>query len=62
MLPLTLLYGIPGRRAHLMFLTAVATLTGASLLLCLTLDHPFSSELAVFPEPFKEGLLAQFWH
>ncbi|MFG2498818.1 DUF4239 domain-containing protein [Streptomyces sp. NPDC048441] len=62
MLPLTLLYGIRSLRANLMFVMSVAALIGVSLLLCLTLDHPFAGELAVSPAPFKEGVLAQFWH
>ncbi|MFE6159254.1 DUF4239 domain-containing protein [Streptomyces sp. NPDC056486] len=61
MLPLTLLYGINSLRANLMFVMSVAALIGVSLLLCLTLDHPFAGDLAVSPAPFKEGVLAQFW-
>ncbi|NEB81560.1 DUF4239 domain-containing protein [Streptomyces sp. SID14478] len=62
MLPLTFLYGIHSLRAQLMFVTSVAALIGVSLLLCLTLDHPFAGDLSVSPQPFKEGVLAQFWH
>ncbi|MFJ8825450.1 DUF4239 domain-containing protein [Streptomyces sp. NPDC102467] len=61
MLPLTFLYGIESLRAQLMFITSVAALIGVSLLLVLTLDHPFAGALSVSPEPFKEGVLAQFW-
>ncbi|WP_329121292.1 bestrophin-like domain [Streptomyces sp. NBC_01465] len=61
MIPLTFLYGIEGLRAQLMFVVAVAGLVGVSLLLCLTLDRPFAGELAVSPQPFKEGVLAQYW-
>ncbi|GGS07496.1 hypothetical protein GCM10010252_52890 [Streptomyces aureoverticillatus] len=61
MLPLTFLYGIKSLRAQLMFVVSVAALIGVSLLLCLTLDHPFSGDLSVSPAPFKEGVLAQFW-
>ncbi|GAA1349732.1 bestrophin-like domain [Streptomyces beijiangensis] len=61
MLPLTFLYGIEGLRAQFMFVVAVAALIGVSLLLCLTLDHPFAGALSVTPQPFKEGVLAQFW-
>ncbi|MFJ9250487.1 DUF4239 domain-containing protein [Streptomyces sp. NPDC101776] len=61
MLPLTFLYGIRDVRAQLMFVMSVATLIGVSVLLCLTLDRPFSGELAVSPAPFREGVLAQFW-
>ncbi|MBO1336858.1 DUF4239 domain-containing protein [Streptomyces sp. VRA16 Mangrove soil] len=61
MLPLTFLYGIESLRAQLMFVASVAALIGVSLLLCLTLDHPFAGDLAVSPQPFKEGVLAQFW-
>ncbi|MFD4476531.1 DUF4239 domain-containing protein [Streptomyces sp. NPDC058471] len=61
MLPLTFLYGIKSLRANLMFVVSVAALIGVSLLLCLTLDHPFAGDLAVSPAPFKEGVLAQFW-
>ncbi|WP_405656058.1 DUF4239 domain-containing protein [Streptomyces sp. RK9] len=61
MLPLTFLYGIRSLRAQLMFVVSVAGLIGVSLLLCLSLDHPFSGNLAVSPAPFKEGVLARFW-
>ncbi|MEV0092612.1 DUF4239 domain-containing protein [Streptomyces sp. NPDC050738] len=61
MIPLTFLYGIEGLRPQLMFVVAVAGLVGVSLLLCLTLDRPFAGDLAVSPQPFKEGVLAQFW-
>ncbi|MEV5606851.1 hypothetical protein [Streptomyces sp. NPDC052225] len=61
MLPLTCLYGIRSARAHLMFVAAVAALIGVSVLLCLTLDRPYSGDLAVSPAPFKEGVLAQYW-
>ncbi|MFI6872614.1 hypothetical protein ACIBL6_04145 [Streptomyces sp. NPDC050400] len=61
MLPLTWLYGIKSRTAQMMFVTSVAVLIGVSLLLCLTLDHPFSGSLAVSPDPFKEGVLARYW-
>ncbi|EPH45695.1 DUF4239 domain-containing protein [Streptomyces aurantiacus] len=61
MLPLTFLYGIRSLRAQLMFVASVAALIGVSLLLCLTMDHPFSGGLSVSPAPFKEGVLAQFW-
>ncbi|MFJ9176665.1 DUF4239 domain-containing protein [Streptomyces sp. NPDC102360] len=61
MLPLTFLYGIEGLRAQLTFVTSVAALIGVSLLLVLTLDHPFSGAVSVSPAPFREGVLAQFW-
>lgn len=61
MLPLTFLYGIRDVRAQLMFVTSVAVLIGVSVLLCLTLDRPFSGDLAVSPAPFRQGVLAQFW-
>ncbi|MER5301142.1 DUF4239 domain-containing protein [Streptomyces lasiicapitis] len=61
MLPLTFLYGIRSLRAQMMFVISVAGLIGVSLLLCLSLDHPFSGNLSVSPAPFKEGVLAQFW-
>ncbi|MCX5202834.1 DUF4239 domain-containing protein [Streptomyces sp. NBC_00237] len=61
MVPLTFLYGIPNRKAQLMFVGSVAALIGVSLLLTLSLDRPFAGDLAVPPTPFKEGALAQFW-
>ncbi|MER5945219.1 DUF4239 domain-containing protein [Streptomyces sp. NPDC001904] len=61
MLPLTFLYGMESIRAQLMFVASVAALIGVSLLLCLTLDHPFAGDMAVSPQPFKEGVLAQYW-
>ncbi|WP_266571820.1 hypothetical protein [Streptomyces sp. NBC_01446] len=60
MLPLSWLYGLPSRRAHLLLVTAFATLIGVSLLLCPTLGHPLLRRTRRVPEPFKESVLAQF--
>ncbi len=37
----------------------VVTLVGFNLLLVLLLNHPFSGDLAVGPEPFREGVLGE---
>lgn len=41
--------------------TAFATPIGVSLLLCLTRGRPLLRRTRRVPEPFKEGVLAQFW-
>ncbi|MFC9535622.1 hypothetical protein ACFT38_34855 [Streptomyces sp. NPDC056975] len=41
--------------------TAFATPIGVSLLLCLTRGRPLPQRTRRVPEPFKEGVLAQFW-
>ncbi|MFC5720987.1 hypothetical protein ACFP1Z_12495 [Streptomyces gamaensis] len=61
-IPLTFLYGIRSIRVQILFVTSVAALIGVSVLLVLTLDRPFSGSLSVPPAPFKEGVLAQYWH
>ncbi|GAA4870503.1 hypothetical protein [Kitasatospora terrestris] len=60
-LPLTFLYGIRSRRIQLLFVGSVAALIGFSLLLVVVLDRPFSGDLSVSPQPFKDGALAVFW-
>ena len=39
----------------------VGLLIGLNLFLVLTLDHPYSGDFAVSPQPFKEGALRVFW-
>ncbi|MER7849230.1 DUF4239 domain-containing protein [Kitasatospora sp. NPDC096077] len=58
---LTFLYGVRARPARLLFVGTVATLIGFSLLLVIVLDHPFSGDLSVSPQPFKDSALARFW-
>ncbi|MGW6755895.1 hypothetical protein [Streptomyces sp. NPDC055006] len=41
--------------------TAFATPIGVNLLLCLTRGLPLPRRTRRIPEPFKEGVLAQFW-
>ncbi|MEU9128711.1 DUF4239 domain-containing protein [Kitasatospora sp. NPDC048540] len=60
-LPLTFLYGREDRRIEIIFVGAVSSLIGFSLLLVLVLDRPFSGDLSVSPQPFMDGVLAQFW-
>ncbi|MET9398468.1 DUF4239 domain-containing protein [Kitasatospora sp. NPDC002965] len=57
----TLLYGVRSRRARILFVGSVAALVGFSLLLVLVLDRPFSGDLDVSPQPFKDSALARFW-
>ncbi|MEV4436533.1 hypothetical protein [Streptomyces sp. NPDC049585] len=61
-IPLTWVYGIRSIRVQLVFISAVAALIGVSVLLVLTLDRPFSGDLSISPAPFKEGILAHYWH
>ncbi|MEV4442141.1 hypothetical protein AB0K09_24670 [Streptomyces sp. NPDC049577] len=61
-IPLTWVYGMRSIRVQLVFVSAVAALIGVSVLLVLTLDRPFSGDLTISPAPFKEGILAQYWH
>ncbi|MEV5505561.1 DUF4239 domain-containing protein [Streptomyces orinoci] len=61
LIPLTFLYGIESIRIQLLFVCSIAALVGMSVLLVLTLDHPFSGDVSVSPEAFKQGILAQFW-
>lgn len=61
MIPLTLLLGIRDRRAQLMFVGCSTALIGLALLLAVTLDQPFAGELSVSPDPYRTGVLAQFW-
>lgn len=60
-IPLTFLYGNKSRRVRLVFVGSVAALVGFSLLIVLVLDHPFSGDISVPPDAFKQGALAQFW-
>ncbi|MET7391230.1 DUF4239 domain-containing protein [Streptomyces sp. NPDC005529] len=61
-LPLTFLYGREDRWIEVIFVGSVSALIGLSLLLVVVLDRPFSGELSVSPQPFMDGVLAQFWH
>ncbi|MER7577541.1 hypothetical protein [Streptomyces sp. NPDC126514] len=60
-LPLTFLYGREDRRLEMIFVGVVSSLLGLSVLLVLVLDRPFSGDLSVTAEAFKDGVLAQFW-
>ncbi|MCB5179695.1 bestrophin-like domain [Streptomyces antimicrobicus] len=60
-LPLTFLFGLRSLKMQLLFVGAVAALIGFSLLLVLVLDRPFSGELSVSAEPYKQAALARFW-
>ena len=39
---------------------AIAILIGFSLVVLLNLSYPFSGDLAIDPDSFKDGVLAQF--
>lgn len=52
---------MPNERAHLFMVLAVAGLLGFNLLLAVVLDHPFSGDITVSFEPFKQGALSVFW-
>jgi uncharacterized protein DUF4239 len=58
----TWLFGMKRFRTQLLMVLGVAILLGASLLIAMELDHPFSGDLTVSPQPFREGSLAVFWH
>ncbi|MGA4844152.1 hypothetical protein [Streptomyces sp. G45] len=60
-IPLTFLYGNKSRQVRLLFVGSVAALVSFSLLLVLVLDHPFSGDISVSPDAFRQGALARFW-
>lgn len=49
------------RRAQLIHMGLLATVVSFSCLLTVLMDYPFSGDVAVSNEPFKEGALAEFW-
>ncbi|MEV5874002.1 DUF4239 domain-containing protein [Streptomyces sp. NPDC052101] len=60
-IPLTYLYGIRQRVIQSFFVTSVAALIALCLLLVIVLDRPFSGDVSVSPQPYKQGALARFW-
>ncbi|MET7391782.1 hypothetical protein ACFYPT_42290 [Streptomyces sp. NPDC005529] len=60
-LPLTFLYGRDDRRLEVIFVGSVSSLLGLTLLLVVVLDRPFSGDISISPDVFKDGILAQFW-
>lgn len=53
--------GMRNFRAQLFMVLAVAALVSFNLLIALALDHPFSGDVTVSSQPFREGALAHFW-
>ena len=45
---------------HMAGAAAMAILIGFSLVVLLNLSYPFSGDLAIDPDPFRQGVLAQF--
>ena len=54
------LVGSTSTAFHMIGAAAIAILIGFSLVVLLSLSYPFSGDLAIDPESFKEGVLAQF--
>jgi hypothetical protein len=54
----TLVVGVPNRRMHTLMGVSLAILLGFCLLVTIVLDHPFSGEVRVSPEPYEQGALA----
>ena len=46
---------------HMAGAAAMAILVGFSLVVLLSLSYPFSGDLAIEPDSFREGVLAQFF-
>ncbi|MFD7027371.1 DUF4239 domain-containing protein [Streptomyces sp. NPDC059917] len=61
LVPLTFLYGLRKLRVQILFIASVSGLIGFSLLLVFVLDRPFSGDLSVSPDPYREGALARYW-
>lgn len=57
----TWFFGMSNFRAQMLLVLGVAALVGFNLLIALLIDHPFSGEVTVSMEPFKEGFLARLW-
>ena len=55
------MFGSPYPKAQLWITGGMAFLTGLNLLLVVLLDYPFAGDLAVSPQPYKEGALSAFW-
>ncbi|MBH1935904.1 DUF4239 domain-containing protein [Streptomyces sp. AV19] len=55
------LFGNRRKSVQILFVGSVAVLIGFSLLLVIVLDLPFSGDLSVDPDPYREGVLAAFW-
>jgi hypothetical protein len=48
-------------RAQLVHMGLLATVVSFSCLLTVILDYPFSGDVAVSAEPYKQGALAEYW-
>lgn len=59
--PLTYLFGHRSRLAHSLFVGISTALVALGLLLTVVLGQPFAGDLAVQPNAFQQGALAQFW-
>ncbi len=55
------LVGSPNFWFHALGPAAIAIVVAFSLVVLLDLSYPFSGDVAVDPEPFKTGALAQFF-
>jgi Protein of unknown function (DUF4239) len=55
------LFGTRDRRVHLVMTGAVSTLLAFNLLLALLMEYPYTGDVAVSNEPFRQAELAQFW-
>ena len=51
-------FGSANARVQTMMVSAVAALIGFNLLIVLVLDHPFSGDVTISDQPFREGALA----
>jgi uncharacterized protein DUF4239 len=55
----TLFFGVENRRYHDLVIVSIGALIGFSLMLCLSLEYPFSGGIAVSKEPYEEGSLSE---
>jgi hypothetical protein len=55
----TLVFGVPSPRMHTAMAVALALLLGGALTVALALDHPFSGDIAVSTEPYRQDALSE---
>jgi hypothetical protein len=56
-----LLVGSPHFWFHALGPTAIAIVVAFSLVVLFDLSYPFSGEVTITPQPYKTGVLAQFF-
>ena len=56
------LVGSPNFLFHVLGPAAIAVVVAISLVVLVDLTYPFSGDVAIVPDDFKTGALAQFFH